>query len=107
MVKNPPADVGNAGLIPGSGRFPWRRKWQPTPVSLLGKYIPWTGQSGRLWGHKETQLSDWAQHSSRAVCVMSFVLFKQKISVNIKFRCIYQAAIQVSKEGVKKRSDNG
>ena len=59
------------------------------------------------WGHKEKQLSDWAQHSSRAVCVMSFVLFKQKISVNIKFRCIYQAAIQVSKEGVKKRSDNG
>ena len=25
------------GLIPGSGRFPWRRKWQPTPVVLPGE----------------------------------------------------------------------
>ena len=24
------------GLIPGSGRLPWRRKWQPTPVFLPG-----------------------------------------------------------------------
>ena len=24
-------------LIPGSGRFPWRRKWQPTPVFLPGE----------------------------------------------------------------------
>ena len=36
-VKNPPAraeDIRDAGLIPGSGRFPWRRAWQPTPVFL-------------------------------------------------------------------------
>ena len=26
-----------AGSIPGSRRFPWRRKWQPTPVFLPGK----------------------------------------------------------------------
>ena len=28
VVKNPPAnveDTGDAGMIPGSGRFPWRR----------------------------------------------------------------------------------
>ena len=25
------------GLIPGLGRFPWRRKWQPTLVLLPGK----------------------------------------------------------------------
>ena len=38
MVKNPPANTGEVGLIPGSGRFiPWRRKWQPTSVFLLGK----------------------------------------------------------------------
>ena len=42
-------DVGDAGLVPGSGRFPWRRKWQPTRVFLpekshrqrrLGGYSP-------------------------------------------------------------------
>ena len=30
VVKNLPAR--DPGLIPGSGRFPWRRKWQPTAV---------------------------------------------------------------------------
>ena len=41
MVKNLPAkaeDTGDAGLIHGSGRFPWRRKWQPAPVFLPGKF---------------------------------------------------------------------
>ena len=28
-------DTGLVGSIPGSGRFPWRRKWQPTLVFLL------------------------------------------------------------------------
>ena len=37
MVKNPPTTAGDPGLIPKSGRFPWRRKWQPTPVFLPGK----------------------------------------------------------------------
>ena len=31
-------NVGDLGLIPGSGRFPWRRKWQPTPVFLPRKF---------------------------------------------------------------------
>ena len=39
VVKNPPANAGDirdAGLIPGSGRSPWRRGRQPTPVFLPG-----------------------------------------------------------------------
>ena len=36
VVKNPPTYAGGPGSIPGSGRFPWRRKWQPTPVFLPG-----------------------------------------------------------------------
>ena len=53
VVKNPPAnarDIRDPSSIPGSGRFPWRKKWQPTPVflpreshgqrSLVG-YSPW------------------------------------------------------------------
>ena len=27
----------NESSISGLGRFPWRRKWQPTPVFLPGK----------------------------------------------------------------------
>ena len=43
MVKNPPAnsgDVRDVGSTPGSGRSPWRRTWQPTPVFLAWK-ISW------------------------------------------------------------------
>ena len=38
-VENLPAvqEVQDSGLIPGVGRFPQRRKWQPTPLFLPGK----------------------------------------------------------------------
>ena len=39
-MKNLPANAGDirdAGSIPGLGRLPWRRKWQPTPVLLPGE----------------------------------------------------------------------
>ena len=37
MIKNPPVNVGDAGLIPGSGRSPGEGNWLPTPVFLPGK----------------------------------------------------------------------
>ena len=48
-VKNPTANAESSrevGLIRGSGRLPWRRKWQPALV--LAWKIPWTEESGRL-----------------------------------------------------------
>ena len=39
VIRNPPSNpgaVGDVGSIPGLGRFHWRRKWQPSPVFLLG-----------------------------------------------------------------------
>ena len=39
--------AGDLGLIPGSGRFPRRRAWQPTPVFLPGE-SPWTEKLGAL-----------------------------------------------------------
>ena len=35
-IENPPANAGDADLIPGS-EDPWRKKQQPTPVFLLEK----------------------------------------------------------------------
>ena len=35
MVKVTAYNAGDLGLIPGSGRFPWRGKWQPTQYSCL------------------------------------------------------------------------
>ena len=37
-VENLPANAGGMGSISGSGRFPWRRAWQPIPVFLPGKF---------------------------------------------------------------------
>ena len=47
VVKNPPANTGDAGSIP------WRRKWQPTPVFLPGKSHRQRRLVGyRLWSRK-------------------------------------------------------
>ena len=36
MVKNPPANAGNAGLIPGLGRSPGEGDHNPPQYSCLG-----------------------------------------------------------------------
>ena len=48
VVKKPACNAGDirdVGLIPGSGRFPWSRAWQLTPVFLPGE---WTEEPRRL-----------------------------------------------------------
>ena len=30
--KESVCNAGHPGLIPGLGRFPWRKEWLPTPV---------------------------------------------------------------------------
>ena len=59
MVKNLPADAGDLGLIRGSGRFPWRRAWQPTPVLFLGEFHGQSSLTGcSTWGSKESNMSE-------------------------------------------------
>ena len=46
-------NVGDLGSIPGLGRS-WRRKWQPTPVLLPGKFHGLRSLVDYSpWGHKE------------------------------------------------------
>ena len=60
MVKNPSAYAGDVSKRPGFNpwvrNIPWRRKWQPTPVFLPGRfhgqrslagYSPWGWQRVR------------------------------------------------------------
>ena len=50
VVKNPPANAGDAGLIPGSGRSPGEENGNPLQYSCLGNsmdrgswgYSPWS-----------------------------------------------------------------
>ena len=44
---------------PWVGKIPWRRKWQPTPVPLLGKFHGLRSLVGYSpWDHKELDMTD-------------------------------------------------
>ena len=44
---------------PWVGKIPWRRKWQPTPVLLLGEFHGQRSLVGDSpWGHKESDIID-------------------------------------------------
>jgi len=45
-VKASACNAGDPSLIPGLGKIPWRRKWQPTPVFLPGKSHGWRNLVG-------------------------------------------------------------
>ena len=51
---------GRPGFEPWVGKFPWRRKWQPTPVLLPGES---QGQRSLVgyssWGRKESDTTEW------------------------------------------------
>ena len=62
VVKNLPANAGHvrdAGSVPGLGKIPWRRKWQPTPISLTGESRGQRNLEGyRLWGRKGSDMTE-------------------------------------------------
>ena len=66
VVKNLPANAEAAGdvdIIPGSGS-PWRRKWQPTPVFLLGKSHGQRSLAGNgSWCCKESNTTEATEHA--------------------------------------------
>ena len=67
VVNTPPADAGDIrdeGLIPGSGRSPGRRKWQPIPVFLPGESHGQRSLVGYSpWSHKELDMTEATQHT--------------------------------------------
>jgi len=69
-------NAGDPGLIPGSGRFPWRRKWQPTLVLL-----PRTSHGRRSlvgyspWGRKESDMTEQLHFHFHFQIYRSIILF--------------------------------
>ena len=58
-VKASACTAGDLGSIPGSGKIPWRKKWQPTPVFLPGESHgrrSLVGYNPR--GHKESDTTE-------------------------------------------------
>ena len=60
VVENSPAsagDIRDSGSIPGLGRFPWRKAWQPTPVFLPREFHGQRSLVGHsLWGLKDSDM---------------------------------------------------
>ena len=54
VVKNPPANARDTGLIPDLGKIPQKRSWQPTQYSCWKSL--WTGEPGgkQSMGSKES-----------------------------------------------------
>ena len=80
VVKKLPANAGDgwvAGLIPGSGRSPWRRRWRSTPVFLPGEPRGQGRLAGySLWGHKGVR-HNWVythSHTHTHTLTLSFSL---------------------------------
>ena len=68
VVKNLPANAERnkrCGFIPGSGRIPWRRTWQPIPVFLPGESYGQRSLAGsRPWGCKESDTTEVTWHTA-------------------------------------------
>ena len=47
------------GFDPWVRKIPWRRKWQPIPVFLLGEFYGQRSLAGHSpWGHKESDTTE-------------------------------------------------
>ena len=55
------------GSVPGSGRFPWREKWQPTPVFLPGEYHGLR----RLAGYSSEVTKSWTHLNTHTHCLFA------------------------------------
>ena len=71
VVKNLPANAGDGrdpGLIAESGRSPWRRAWQPTPVFLPRKSHRWRSLQATVCGVTKSWTQQLNSNSSRGIC---------------------------------------
>ena len=88
MVKNLPAgDTGDLGWIPGLKKIPWKRKREPTPVFLPGKFH---GQRSLVgcspWACKELHMTEYIHahthtrtHMHTHTCSVCVYIYIQKM----------------------------
>ena len=103
VLKNLPTNVGDerdVGLISGLGRFPWRRKWQPTLVCLPGEshgqrsLVGWSP-----WGY--TELDQLSLHTHMywvfvAACGLSLVAASGGYSLAVVCRLLIAVVFLVA-----------
>ena len=81
-------NAGDTDSIPGLGRFPWRRKWQPAPIFLPGKSH---GQRSLVcyspWGRKESDTTErlhfhFLSLSHKLICLLLLPHLKTHVIVS-------------------------
>ena len=74
--KESACNAGDLGSVPGLGRFPWRRAWQPTPVFLPGEPA-WTEEPGRLQSMgSQRGRHDWATKHTYTLLLFSVIFIE-------------------------------
>jgi len=72
VVKHLSANAGDMSLIPGLGRFPWKRKWSGSPLHYCWE-IPWTEEPGGLQSKRPQRVRpDWACTHAPSLPWLSF-----------------------------------
>ena len=72
VIKNPPANAGDVGLIPGLGRFAWRRNGNPLQYSCLGNCM----ERGAWWAtvHGVAKQADMSQHLNNSYSIHTYAI---------------------------------
>ena len=87
---------GEVGSIPGLGRFPWRKNWQPTPVFLPGESHGQRNLAGySLWGRKRVRhnLMTKQQKTTWIPCIPG--------GLDVKYRCILLKYSHLSRKSMQ------
>ena len=64
--KESACNAGDPGSNPWTGKIPWRRKWQPTPVFLPREFHGQRSLAGHSpWDHKELDMTEQLTLSSQ------------------------------------------
>ena len=70
-VKNPCLQCGRDGFDPWVGKIPWRRKCQPTLVSLPEKFHGQRSLAGHSpWGRRELDMTEVAKQASIGTSIL-------------------------------------
>ena len=68
MVKNQPANAGDASSIPGSGRSPGEGNGNPLQYSCLGNAMDRNLEGYSPWSHKESDTTEQLNNNHGCVC---------------------------------------
>ena len=107
VVKNPPdlaEYMRDIGLIPGSGRLPWRRAWQPTLVFLSGESHGQRNLVGSVHGvaKSQTQLKWLSMHARTLICQNQFYSYYLVQFLRYSFKVLVLSWYKSGNKGYQK-----